>query len=393
LQEFNEGRLNDQWLNLSEEAKDGIGEENKDRPFSPPENIYCLELWDNIAGKHLLEWGMSSEDIPDEDDHYPVCIWQIGNHIIKAMPNYSRLGKKPYSKISFEDDNDSFWGRGVAEMIADCQQVCNACARAILANIGIASGPMVDLNVDRLEPGASRKIWPWRVFPTTDEQMASGSKAVNFFQPEMVTVQLINVYEVFSRIADEHSGIPAYAHGDPSVGGAGSTSSGLSQLIGMATRGIKAVVRNIDLDGIVPCLERHYDYLLENYEIFGLMGDYQLNAKGTAALVARENQIVRKNEFLNYTNNPTDVQIIGVGNRRKMLFSVAKDLGIDLDDSPIPVFSQGPMPQNMPPQATPATLGPDGAPTQGTDTRTASPDRLRLPVSTVGDAGGAAGYQ
>lgn len=391
LREFQEKKLNDDWMQLSFEAKEGIGEENPGQPVSMPENIYCLELWGEIPGQYLLDWGMTEQEISDPDDDYPVCIWQIGTHVIKAMMNYDDLGRKPYSRICFEDENDSFWGRGVAEMIEDCQQVCNACARMVLYNIGIGSAPMVDLNIDRLEPGASRKIWPGRIFPTCDEQMSSGSKAVNFYQPTMVTEQLMNVYNAFSRIADEHSGIPAYAHGDTTVGGAGSTSSGLAQLIGMAARGIKAVVRNLDLDGIVPCLERHYDYLLDNYEIYGLLGDFKLSAKGMSALLAKEQQTVRKNEFLNYTNNPVDVQIIGTENRRKMLFAVAKDLGIDLDESPVSVFSQPqvPMGQNMPPQENPATLDQAGNPAQGTDNRIANPERPRREVSTPGNAGGA----
>ena len=171
------------------------------------------------------------------------------------------------------------------------------------------------------------------------------------------------------------------------------TSSGLAQLIGMATRGIKAVIRNIDLDGIVPCVERHYDYLLDNYDIYGLMGDYKVSAKGTAALVAREQSIVRKNEFLNYTNNPVDIQIIGVENRRKLLFTVAKDLGIDLDESPVAVFDQNPMGQAMPPQPGAATLDQAGNKSQGVEGRTANPTRPRLQVSGPGQAGGAEGYQ
>ncbi|HLA29306.1 MAG TPA: hypothetical protein VJZ49_15575 [Syntrophales bacterium] len=402
LKEFQEKKLNDEWLTLSLEAKEGIGEENPDQPWSAPENIPYLELWDELPGKLLLEWGMTAEDIPDPDDDYAVCVWQIGTHVIKAMLNYDSLGKKPISKISFENDNDSFWGRGVAEMIADCQQVCNACARSILANIAMGALPMVDLNIDRLEPGASRKIWPGRVFPTTDEQMASGSKAVNFYQPQMVTQQLQAVYDAFSRIADEHSGIPAYAHGGDV--GAGGNASGLAQLIGMATRGIKAVIRNIDLDGIVPCLERHYDYLLENFEIYGLMGDYKVSAKGTAALLAKEQQTARKNEFLNYTANPVDIQIIGTENRRKILFSVAKDLGIDIDENILPPIPQGgptqpqpgtPLPGmvSSPPAPSPQTLDAAGNPAQGVDDRQFNESRPRMEVSSPGQAGGAEGYQ
>lgn len=370
LKEFTAGELKNDWLELAPEAKEGFGEEDtrKISTYYPYENIYCLELWDEIPGKFLREWGMKEEDVPDEDDVYSVCVWKIGRHIIKAMLNYDRLGRKPFHVTSFQKQNDSFFGRAIPEMIEDCQQVCNACARAILSNVGIASFPMLDLNIDRLEPGASRKIWPGRVFPTTDEQMGTGSKALNFYQAEMVTAKLINVYQTFSNIADEHSGIPAFEHGGDV--GAAKNSSGLRQMREMAAQGIRAVIRNIDLDIIVPCLEFHYDYLLDNTEVFGLIGDYKMVAEGTSALAAKEQQTMRKNEFVQATSNPIDVQLIGTENRRRMLFDIAKNLGIDLDEN---MFGQQQIPmQQQPPGKKPAPTDDAGQPTQGTDTRTES---------------------
>jgi len=387
LREFEEGELNDNWLELSEDTKEGIGQENVEDE-APAEKIYCLELWDEIPGKQLAEWGI--EEIEDPDKTYSACVWCIGTHVIKAMLNYDPLGRKPYSKTAFETDNDSFWGVSIPELIADCQQVCNACARSILANIGLGALPMVDLNVDRLAPGASRKVWPGRVFETTDEQMGSGSKPVNYYQPAMVTEQLIRVLDTFSKLADDHSGVPAWAHGDPQVGGGGNTASGLNQLINQAARGIRAVVRNIDMDIIIPCLERHYDYLLDNYDVYGLLGDYKLSAKGTAALLAKEQQTMRKMEFMNFTQNPVDLQLLGPENRRKMLFEVAKNLGINLDESPIPVLpAQQLLAPPQPPQASPETLDTAGNPVVGTDTRMNNPSRPRQQVSTPGNTGGA----
>jgi len=373
IREFSAGGFNNEWLDLTPEAKEGFGEEDRRKvsTYYPYENIYCLELWDEVPGKLLRDWGMSEEDAPDEDDLYSVCVWQIGKHIIKAMLNYDDLGRKPFHITSFQKQNDSFFGRGIPDMIQDCQQVCNACARAILSNVGIASYPMLDLNIDRLEPGASRKIWPGRVFPTTDEQMGAGSKALNFYQAEMVTEKLITVYETFSRIADEHSGVPAFSHGDANVGGAGSTSSGLHQLREMAAQGIRAVVRNIDNDIIIPALQFHYDYLLDNTDIYGLVGDYKMIAEGSSALAAKEQLTMRKNEFLQSTANPLDLQIIGIENRRKMLFEVAKALGIDID--PTELSKQPVQMAQQAPGAKPAPLDDSGNPTQGTDVRSQSP--------------------
>lgn len=390
LSEYREGTLKNDWLELSLESQEGLGQDVNDDKGAKAETIYALELWDELPGKDLLEWGMTPEDIPDPDNDYPVCTWTINKHIIKAMLNYDKLGRKPYSMTGFRTDNDSFWFTPIPELIADCQQVCNACARNILANIGMGALPMYGLNVDRLEPNASRKVWPARVFPFTEEQMGSSVPPIIFYQPTMVTDQLTNVYHTFSRIADEHSGVPAWTHGDTQVGGAGNTSSGLSQLITQAARGIRSVVRNIDLDLIVPTLERHYDYLLDNFEIYGLMGDYKLSAKGTSALMAKEQQAMRKMEFVQYTQNPVDVQLLGPENRRKMLFEVAKSLGIDLDDGPAPPINvQKLLQPPVPPQPGQETLDESGTPVVGQDTRQATPSRPRLEVSTPGNPGGA----
>jgi hypothetical protein len=368
LKEFREGTLKNDWLGLSQSALDGMGEDDplKTTNQYPEESIYCLELWDEVPGGLLKEWGLGVED---EDNEYSCCCWKIGDYVIKAMLNYDILGRKPYAKASFQEVNDSFWGRNVPALIADCQQVCNSCARNILANIGIGSLPQIVLNVDRLEPNSPKKIWPGRIWPVTDEQMASGSKAVDFFQPVMITEKLMNVYQVFSKIADEHSGVPAYAHGDSQVGGAGNTASGLNMMITQAARGIKAVIRNIDLYIIEPSLSMHYDYLLDNQDIYGLMGDYKMVAKGTSYLIQKEQQATRKIEFMNNTANPIDMQIIGPENRRRMLFEVAKSLGIELDEGmPPQPPQQGVMrTQQDAPLEKPQTLDQAGNPAQGVE--------------------------
>jgi hypothetical protein len=223
----------------------------------------------------------------------------------------------------------------------------------------------------------------------TEEQMASSVPPVAWYQPPMVTQQLIVVYTTFSRIADEHSGVPAFTHGDTQVGGAGNTASGLAQLRAMSAQGLRAVIRNIDLDVIVPCLERHYDYLLDNTEIYGLLGDYKLSARGTSSLLAKDQETQRQMEYTNYTANPMDAGLIGMENRRKMLFKVAKNLGIELDESVLPTPIPSAPPGVTPAQA-PVTLDAAGNPAQGVDNRQFNPERPRLEASTPGSAGGAA---
>jgi hypothetical protein len=159
----------------------------------------------------------------------------------------------------------------------------------------------------------------------------SSAPALKFYAPPMVVERLTATYTAFARLADEHSGIPAYAHGDTRVSGAGNTASGLSMLITSAARGIKLLMAEIDSNIIAPTIKRQYDYNVLQGENYDMICDYTVVAKGSAALLVKEQLATRRLEALQLTNNPVDLQIVGAEGRRGMLRDVLKDLGIDVD--------------------------------------------------------------
>ena len=334
-------------------------------------NMDCLEYWGSAPGKLLRDWGMNPQEIPDETREFDVCAWLIGNHIIKAMLNPDPLGKKPFHKTSFKEKPGVFWGEGLPEIVEDLQGACNACARAIVHNVGIASGPQVEIDIGRLAPGESQKIWPWRVWLTNNEQMMNGP-AINFYAPPIVTERLINAYVFFAKLADEYSGVPAYAHGDPQVGGAGNTASGFSMMATMAARGIKAVIKNIDNKVIAATIEAQFYRDIVDEENFGIIPDYKIVAKGSSSLIAKEQQAMRRTEFLKMTLNPIDLQIMGPDGRRCVLRDVAKALDMDVEKI-FPENAEARFNPMIPAGGTPAgsqVLGPDGNPVVGQDFRT-----------------------
>lgn len=286
--------------------------------------IEALEFWGSVQGKILIEWGMDAEGI-DPSLEYEVNVWQVGTHVIRAILNPDKLGRKPYSITSFEKIPGCFWGMGIPELMSDSQDACNATARAIVNNAGIASGPLVEMNVDRCDDNT--KLWPWRVFQSTNQQM-SESPAVRFYQPTIVTGPLMEVFEYFARMADDQTGIPKWSHGDSNVGGAGNTSSGLSMLMTYAARGIKKVIAHLDT-AIEGTISRTYDYNMIYDPDQSIKGDAKVVARGSSALVAREQKMLRVNEYLTTTNNPVDYQIMGPKFRAKLLRMQAKNLEID----------------------------------------------------------------
>ena len=355
-------------------------QERKYHSFDRPTEVYdALEFWGKISGKMLIEWGLDEEDVPDEAQEYDANVWVVGDYIIKAVLNYDPLGEKPYCKTSFIKTPGSFWGKGIPEVIEDLQNICNASARALVNNMGISSGPQVEVNLERIPPNEDiTQMHPWKIWQVTNDPLGSSSPAVKFTQPDDNATTLMAVYEKFSTLADDHSGIPSYVSGDINVKGAGRTASGLSMLMGSAGKGIRQVVMHIDSDVIKPVVNRQFIYNMRYDEDQSIKGDLQVIPRGAINLAVKETVNVRRIEFLNATANEIDMQIIGKDGRAAILREVAKSLQMPVDEV-VPsreqlgfearqetkmAMQQMQQPQ-QPEQATPTQ--PDGSPKGGMD--------------------------
>lgn len=291
--------------------------------------IEALEFWGPVMGDMLKQWGM--KDV-DPTKVYEINAWQIGAFVIKCVINPDPLGRRPYEIASWRTIPGAFWGTALPEVMRDVQIMCNASARALANNMGIASGPQVDISVDRLADGEElTQMYPWKIWQTTSDKTGGGQPAVRFFMPEMKAQELMLVYNQFARQADEVTGIPNYVYGATSGGsGAGRTASGLSMLMDNASKGIKAAVLTID-HVITMVVSRFYVHnMMYNPDPY-IKGDFTIVARGAMGLIHKEQINVRRNEFLAATANPVDLQIVGPEGRAYLLREMAKGLQMDTD--------------------------------------------------------------
>jgi hypothetical protein len=348
-----------------------------------PGSIEALSFWGGVPGNLLLEWGMNPEQVPDKQAYYQINALKVGRWVVKAVINDHPLQHRPYSKCSFEKVPGAFWGKGVPQLMRDCQQVCNAAARALVNNMGIASGPQIVIrDAARIPPGEDiTAMYPWKIWQfAADPINGSQYPPIDFFQPNALVDQLLTVFERFSRYADEYTNIPAYSYGGTDrQGGALSTASGLSMLMGQLTKTIKNVIASVDLYVIEDQVTGLYIHNMLYDPDQSIKGDCQIRAKGSASLMIKEQAQVRRNEFLQTTMNPVDMQIVGIPGRAAVLREVVKSLDMPVDKI---VPSEEQLQQQMMQQqiadqamlmqqgATGRTLGPDGAPVSGQDHRT-----------------------
>lgn len=361
-----------------------MGDQERDRLEGKPharlytkEVIEALEYWGSVSGRMLMQWGWKGKKL-DPYKEYECNVWCIGPFIIKAILNPDPLGHRPYEIAQWVPIPGSFWGTALPEQMRDVQTLCNAAARSLANNMGIASGPQAEVTVDRLPDGEDvTSMFPWKIWQVTSDRTGGGQPAVRFFQPNMNAEALMNVYQYFMKQADEVTGIPNYVYGNAQGGGAGRTASGLSMLMDNAAKGIKAAITQVD-KVVSALVGRLYIHNMIYDPDQSCKGDFKVVAKGAMGLVAKEQLQIRRNEFLQATANPVDLQIVGIPGRAYLLREVAKSLQMDTDKL-VPTTEQMLYRQQKDQEAqmlamaqqgqlpAPATIDAAGNPASGTD--------------------------
>lgn len=330
LDEHGTGGLH-QWLAIDAERASAEGRDGVASTGTTSDLIDALQYWGSVSGKMLREWGM--KDVPDDSKEYECEVWLIGQWVIKAVLNPDPLCRRPYYATGYSKVPGAFWHCSLFDLIRDCQDMCNAAARALANNLGIASGPQVVVNTDRLTPGEDiTEMHPWKIWQTINDPTGGGNtaKAIEFFSPTSNAQELMAVYEKFSLMADEYSGIPRYMAGVEG-GSVSRTATGLNMMMGNANKTIRQLVSSIDINILTPLLERLYQWKLRYEPNPDMTGDIRIQARGALSLQAKESAMVRRNEFLQATANPFDMQILGLEGRAEVLRAQAKTLELNVD--------------------------------------------------------------
>jgi len=329
-----------EWFDYTEQERADM-EQRDSRPLgdqsgSSSRPYPMIELHDTIKGQLLVDWGMNREDVPDPGAYFNCTVFCVGGHVVGVRKNPHPLGRKPFYTDSFERVPGSPYGHGIPDLIEDIQAVCNAALRALSNNLAIASGPMGWFNEDQLAENdqSATRLYPWKMFRTTDSLVGSTVEPVKFFQPNSNAQELLGVYERFALMADEMSSLPRYMQGNSAgVGGAGRTASGLSMLMEASNRTIKQTVASVDQNVIEQAVEDLNIYLALTRPDIVTEGDLSVKARGAVELVQRETLRMRRLEFLQITTNPVDMQLTGLQGRQTILKEIARDLNLPISQT------------------------------------------------------------
>lgn len=325
LDEYGRGGLYDSWDSTDSER--AVLESRENPAWNRSAMLSTMEFNGHVQGRLLQDYGLA---VPDELRDYHVQCWVIGSHVVKAQITPSPRMRHPYFITSFEKVPGTPVGNSLIDLISDLQESANATLRSLINNIAISSGPQVVINDDRISPEEnSEELYPWKRWHTRNDPLASNAQVpVSFFMPANNAGPLLEVYTKLTEISDDVSAIPKYVGGG-SAGGAGRTASGLAMLMGNASKILQTVSANIDRDVMEEALLQLSDLILLTDDTGLLTGEENVSVQGVNVAVQRETTRQRQIEFLQATNNPTDMGIMGMKGRAAALRPVAQTIGLD----------------------------------------------------------------
>lgn len=324
------------WLDNGIEEDKAVEEYRGDSFNSNEDTFHGIHYFGCANGEQLRECGVSEEFLDDDElKSYQVEAILVDNEVIFVEINSDPLLRRPYYKASFQNIPGSWWGRSLPELMRDVQRMCNATARALSNNMGVASGPQVEVYVDRLAADEDLEdIYPFKIWQVTSDPTGAGGRAVTFWQPTSNAEQLLRVYEKFELLADDVTGVPKYAAGNERTAGAGQTAQGMAMLLEATTKGIKDAIRHID-DGLLkPRVEYQFYLNMISDPELSFTGDVVVVAKGSDVLINRGTREQRRNEFLNVLANQQIFEVIGIEGMAEILREMAKSLGLGVNIIP-----------------------------------------------------------
>lgn len=202
----------------------------------------------------------------------------------------------PYRVFNWEPDDASIFGYGIPRMVRDEQSILNSTWRMMLDNGGITAGPQLGINKKYIQPADG----DWSITPFKQWNMTGGlddiRKAFTSVQFDSHLQELQGVYQTARVLFDEVSGVPMIQQGEQ--GQATQTLGGMSMLMNAANTVRRRQVKDWDDNITEPLISDFYHWNMSYSEDKNIKGDFQVDARGTSALLVKETQGQALNNFI-----------------------------------------------------------------------------------------------
>jgi hypothetical protein len=276
-----------------------------------------FELWTFVGEVSRDDIDLLGLQVPEEQRELyalSAIIVFCNDRPIKVTLNPMDGGDLPYDVFVWERVALSPFGVGIPYLMRYAQRTVNAAWRALLDNMGASAGVQLIMSEDVYPADGNyqivgRKIW----------RMPRGGdvdKAFRVFEIPSRQVDLTNVIRLAMEFADAETALPQIAQGEQ--GSAPDTVGGMTLLMNAANTVLKRLARQFDDMVTKPHIRRYYDWMMQYHPDDAIKGDMQVAARGSSALVQRDQRNQNLTEVMAAATHPK----FGVFLDEKRLFRV-----------------------------------------------------------------------
>lgn len=261
-----------------------------------------FEIWyfhGQVSKKDMIAAGCECEN-----DEAPCVVTMVNDRIIKITMSPLDSGEFPYDVMIWQRKIGHWAGIGIARQMRTCQKGLNGGVRAMQDNAGISSGPQIIVDSSKIEPADGK----WAIVPNKlwrkkfdAEDIGDVRDAFTVISIETRQEELLNIINYWTKAAEDITGLPMLLQGQS--GKAPETLGGMQMVNGNASSVLRRIARTFDDRVTEPHIGRYYEWLL----LHGpdeAKGDFQVDARGSSALVERDVQNQAMMTLLGESLNP-----------------------------------------------------------------------------------------
>ena len=241
---------------------------------------------------------------------HPGNVWFMNSVVVKADVQTMESLEKVYHVWNWGKDDSTIFGNGVPRRMRASQKMANSSIRMIYDNAGLAVGGQLIYAPTAVTPAdGNPRMTPRKTWYLTDA--AVDAKSVMWiFETKLHLEWLIPLFQLAMRLADEESSLPLIAQGDQ-ASHITKTKGGMSMLMDAAGVMLRRSVKGAD-DGLtVPFISGMYDWNMEFNPDQEIKGDFNVQARGSSALMEREKQTEQFMLFMQFLqSNPLFAKVV-----------------------------------------------------------------------------------
>lgn len=266
-----------------------------------------LEFWGAVDPEIAKDNDFEIPAALKDNDSIQVNVWVCNGIVIRLVMNIFTPARIPYYMCPFELNPYSIFGIGVAENMEDSQLAMNGFWRLAIDNAVKSANVILEINTTNLRPGQDTTLYPGKVFET---EAVQPGQTINAIEIPNRSQEAMMLFDKARQLADEATGMPSYAHGMSGIQSTTRTASGMSMLMGAAQESMKAVVKNIDDYLLTPLGKAMFAFNMQFNFDKDIIGDLEVVARGTESLMRDEVRSQKLLQFLQVTNNPSDLPFV-----------------------------------------------------------------------------------